>query len=125
MRNSETLRTALFSQIEGLQNGTVKPETAKATASCAMAICKTVELDLKADDQLKERGLKSLTLTSTAEQKALPSAGVEIVPASETDGREIVLKAHASGLDIKTIAARTGLPVVDVELIIEAHKQAA
>ena len=123
MRNSETLRTALFRQIEGLQNGTIKPETAKATASCAMAICKTVELDLKADDQLKERGLKSLTLTSTAEQKALPSAGVEFVPTS--DNREIVLKAHASGLDIKTIAARTGLPVVDVELIIEAHKQAA
>ena len=121
MRNSETLRTALFKQIEGLQNGSVKPDTAKATASCAMAICKTVELDLKARDQLKDEKLKPLNLTG--EPEAIEGKSVEIV-ASDGDKSDVVLTAHKSGLSVDKIASRTGLPIVDVELIIASREAA-
>ena len=129
MRNSETLRIALFKQIEGLQDGSVKPETAKATASCAMAICKTVELDLKAQTDLKNDPLKPLNLTSepvlTVEPEAVETSTVPVkMIQADTDKSEIVLKSHHKGLDLATIARRTGLSMIDVELIIESKAAA-
>ena len=115
MRNSETLRTALFAQIEGLQDGSVKPETAKATAACAMAICKTVDLDLRASEMFKGKlgEMKSLQLTSDAKPEAEPV--VEI----DDDTRALILKGHTNGLDSLTIAKRVGMDITDVELVIE------
>ena len=125
-RNSETLRTALFEQIAGLQDGSVKPETAKATAACAMAICKTVELDVKATEMFKSAGLEMKSLTLTSEELVKPDSPPVAFPDhlnSFDDGTiQKVLLGHKNGLSVEKIAERINIGTVDVELILEVNQ---
>lgn len=118
MRNSETLRKTMFEQLEGLADGSVDPATAKASASCAMAICKTVELDLRATELLKDgREMKLLRLTSdTKPANQIQHEEEDLLPEDTVDR---ILKGLANRLDVATIASRLDLDIADVEFVVK------
>jgi len=102
----------MFRQIEGLENGSIKPEQAKAVAQCGMVICKTVELDLRATDQLKDgKVMKSVELTSE-------TVAIEHEPAGDDEELiDRIRKGKANGLSTELIAKRmkvTPVYVADV-----------
>lgn len=133
----------MLAQIEGLKNGTIKPEVAKATAVCGMVICKTVELDLRAAE-LAKKGIDMASIVYTQEdepiQVAVPASAVRVVhredftppqasvmpvaahdaetPVLDEEIYERIMKGHKNGLSPSTIARRVKLDVVDVELAI-------
>jgi len=88
-----------------------------------MAICKTVELDLRATELFKDGGdMKPLQLTNEAEATAegKPVSEVEIIA---EDQIESIMKGHKLGLPVATIASRLSLSRTDVELVIEARRE--
>lgn len=109
-RNTDTLRDAMFANIEGLKTGTISADTAKASASCAMAICKAVELDIRATELLKKTSIESLNLTT--EPEALVISGTPELIDEET--REKIEKGDANGLTVETIAYRLGIGIETV-----------
>ena len=127
-RTSETLRAALFSQIEGLQDGSVKPDTAKATAACAMAICKTVDLDMRATELMRDGSsqIESIVLTDAVIEELPPTKSAGAIeqgqPVFDEDLVDRVMKGNSNGLAPDVIARRLGIEPVDVDLILEASR---
>ena len=114
-RNTDTLRDAMFANIEGLKTGAITPEVAKASASCAMAICKTVDLDIKATELLKKTTIEPLQLTTEPEPLVI-SCTPELVELLDEETREKIDKGDANGLTAGCIASRLG---IGIDLVIQ------
>lgn len=56
-RTTDGLREALFLAIEGVLDGTVRPEAARAIASGAQAIVQAARVDLEAQAKLAAAGI--------------------------------------------------------------------
>lgn len=128
-RNTDTLRDAMFANIEGLKTGAIKPDVAKASASCAMAICKTVELDIKATELLKKATIEPLQLTTEPKpvviERTLPDhvpSGISLgtligpSPLDDEEIRESIEKGNKIGLSRDVIAKRLRIDEVYVSL---------
>lgn len=87
-----------------------------------MAICKTVDLDLRASEIFKGKGdgMKPLQLTGdSSDGPSLPVAQIA------TDNRTVIMAAHENGLTSETIAKRIGgMTAADVDLVIAAQETA-